>query len=106
MGKKIRITKRQRGQVSRSPQIQRIQQRGWNLFQRAFQVLKTPIVSLPPNRPKNTNMHHLPNHGTPSPARETPASTQIQNTTRHNPRKTKLAKNIAPQSVGHLAMNE
>jgi hypothetical protein len=66
--------------------------------------IETPKIYFLPNTPQNGNWHHLPNHNTHRPSRLPPASKQVDNSSRHNPRHTKTSKNVIPQSGSHITV--
>ena len=61
-------------------------------------VLKTPIITLPPNAPHHTQGNHFPNDRTPRTATRPPTSIKIFDCTRHNSAKTKSGEKSVPQS--------
>jgi len=84
--------------ISRGPKIQGMVERGNDLFQGTFQVLKTPIVSFPPYAPKEANRCHFPNRKAPWSSRGLPTRKQIDNPSRHNPRHPEAVEERMPQN--------
>jgi hypothetical protein len=63
--KKIIITNRQRGHESHSPKVQSVEEISNNILQGSLQILRAPIILLPPNSPKKASRHHFPYCCTP-----------------------------------------
>jgi hypothetical protein len=61
-------------------------------------VLKTPIITLPPDAPHNAKWNHFPNNRTPCTATRPPACIQVLNSARHDPAETKPGEESIPQS--------
>jgi predicted component of type VI protein secretion system len=83
-----------------------MEERENNILQGSLQILKTLIISLPPNSPKNASGHHFPHRSTPMPSSEPPTRKQVDNPSRHNPRHPQTAKENTPQSRNHITMKK
>jgi len=92
--------------ISRSPKVLSKIERGKNLFQCAFQILKAPIVSFPPLAPKQANRRHFPNYSAPWPSRGPPTSKQVDNLSVHDPRHPETIEERTPQSRSHIAVKK
>jgi len=93
--KKIDKTKRQGGQKSHRPKIQSMKKKK-KKRRKNIQILETPKISFLPNTPKNEYWHHLPNRSTLRPSRIPPTGKQVDNSFRHNPRRTKSSEERIP----------
>jgi len=98
--KKIDKTKRQGGQKSHGQKIQIMKKKKKKKLKyppwKTFPILETPKISFLPNTPKNEYWHHLPNRSTLRPSRIPPTGKQVDNSFRHNPRRTKSSEERIP----------
>jgi hypothetical protein len=104
--KKIIITNRQRGHESHSPKVQSVEEISNNILQGSLQILKAPIIPLPPNSPKKASGHHFSHRITPRPSSRPPICKQVNNPSRHNPKHPEAAKENTPQSRSHITMKK
>jgi hypothetical protein len=94
------------GHKGRNPKEQSMEERVNNILQRSLQILKAPIIHLPPNSPKNASGHHFPHRSTPKPSNGPPTRKQVDNPSRHNPRHPEEVKENTPQSRSHVTMKK
>jgi hypothetical protein len=83
-----------------------MEKRGTNILQGSLQILKAPIIHLPPNSPKKASGHRFPHRNTPRPSSGPPIRKQVVNPSRDNPRYPEAAKENTPQIRSHITMKK